>query len=127
MQKTDWVDVKKRLKKAVDQGMKVLKEGGEGARYVAGQTAHVLHLELEIHGLKARIATLMHRLGEAVYKARANGRIHADPETAKLVQDLDLLVASMKKKEAEVRRTSITRKAAGARQAPSARQAAKRK
>ena len=98
MQKTDWVEVKKRLKKAVDQGMKILKEGGEGARYVAGQTAHVLHLELEIHGLKARIATLMHRLGESVYKGRANGRVHMNPETGKIIQDLDLLTASMKKK-----------------------------
>lgn len=117
MQKTDWVEVRKRLKKAVDQGMKVLKEGGEGARYVAGQTAHVLHLEIEIHGLKARITTLMHRLGEAVFKARKNGRVPMTPEIQKITQDLDLLTTSVKKKEAEVRRTSLTRKAAGARQA----------
>lgn len=112
MQKTDWAEVRKRLRKAVDQGVKVLREGGEGARYVAGQTAHVLHLELEIHGLKARIATLMHRLGEAVYKGRTSGRVQTNSEIRKLIQDLDLLTASVKKKESEVRRTTLTRKAA---------------
>ncbi len=110
MNKTDWAEVRARLKKAIDQSVKVLKEGSEGAAYVASQTAHVLQLEMEIHRLKSRIATLMHRLGEETYQAMDDGKSQT-PEMKKLAADLDFLKDSLKKKEAEVKRTHLTRSA----------------
>lgn len=111
MEKTDWADVRNRLKKAIDQSMKVLKEGSKGAAYVAAQTAHVLQLELEIHRLKSRIATLMHRLGEETYRASGNGHARVTPEMKKLTADLDFLKDSLRKREGEVKRTHLTRTA----------------
>lgn len=112
MAKTDWMEVKNRLKKAIDQSVKILKEGGEGAAYVASQTAHVLQLEMEIHRLKSRIATLMHKLGEEAHRSMSEGEGRANPEMKKIAADINFLQQSMKKKEAEVKRTHLTRGAA---------------
>jgi hypothetical protein len=109
MERTDWAEVKRRLKKAVDQGVKVLKEGGQGARYVAGQTAHVLQLEMDIYGLKHRIARTTAELGEAVYKSLKGGRVQTTPEISRIVTDLDTLKSSLKKKQGEVHRTHLAR------------------
>lgn len=109
MEHTDWAEVKKRLKKAVDQGVKVLKESGQGARYVAGQTAHVLQLEMDIYGLKHRIVKTTEELGEAVYKALKGGKMQMTAEIGRIIADLDTLKASLKKKQSEVQRTHIAR------------------
>ena len=109
MEKTDWVEVKKRLKKAVDQGMKVLKEGSEGARYVAGQTAHVLQLEMDMYGLKHRIVKTTTELGDVVYRAMKGGKLQMTPEIQRIVSDLDTLKSNLKKRQNEVHRTHLTR------------------
>lgn len=109
MQPTDWTEVKRRLKLAVDQGVKVLKEGGQGARYVAGQTAHVLQLEMDIYGLKNRITKTLTDLGEAVYQSLKAGKVQTNAEITRLIGDLDTLKASLKKKQNEVHRTHLTR------------------
>jgi hypothetical protein len=109
MQKTDWVEVKKQLKRAVDQGMRVLKEGSEGARYVAGQTAHVLQLEMDMYGLKHRISKVTSELGESVYKSLKGGKLQTTPEIERLIADLDTLKASLKKRQSEVDRTHLAR------------------
>jgi len=109
MEHTEWSEVKKRLKKAVDQGVKVLKEGGQGARYVAGQTAHVLQLEMDIYGLKHRIAKTTVELGETVYKSLKGGKVQMTSEIERIINDLDTLKASLKKKQNEVHRTHLAR------------------
>jgi len=109
VERTDWAEVKKRLKKAVDRSVKVLKEGGQGARYVAGKTAHVLQLEMDIYGLKNRIARTTADLGESVYKSLKAGKLQMTSEIERLIDDLDTLTASLKKKQNEVRRTHLTR------------------
>lgn len=109
MDRTDWAEVKARLKKAVDQGMKVLKEGSEGARYTARKTAHVLQLEMDIYGLKNRISKTMTELGEAAYKAIKRGKFQKTAEINLLIEDLDTMTSSLKKKQNEVHRTHLTR------------------
>ncbi len=105
MKNVDWLKVKARLKKAVDQGVKVLKEGGEGMSFVAGQTAHVIQLEFEVHQLKSRIAALFQKLGEVIYRSK-NGK--AGDQAREIQRDLDLLHASLKKKQAEIKNTHLT-------------------
>lgn len=109
MERTDWAEVKSRLKKAVDQGVKALKEGSQGARYMAGQTAHVLQLEMDIYGIKARIAKLTTELGEAAYKSAKGGKLQTTAEISRILGDLDTMKSSLKKKQAEVHRTHLTR------------------
>lgn len=114
MEKTDWADVKKKLRQAVDQGMKVLKDGSEGARYAAGQTAHVLQLEMDIYGLKNRIAKTTSDLGEAAYRSMKGGKLQTTSEIEQIVADLDTLKANLKKRQNEVQRTRLTRTGAPA-------------
>jgi hypothetical protein len=109
MERTDWAEVRRRLKKAVDQGVKVLKEGSQGARYVAGQTAHVLQLEMDMYGLKHRVSKMTMELGEAVYKALKGGKLQMTTNIERLIADLDTLKASLKKKQNEVNRTHLAR------------------
>jgi phytoene dehydrogenase-like protein len=109
MERADWVEVKKRLKRAVDQGMKVLKEGSDSARYAAGQTAHVLQLEMDVYALKNRIAKSMAELGEAVYNSRKGGKIQTNAEIERIIGDLETMKASVKKKQSEIHRTHLTR------------------
>lgn len=109
MEHTDWTEVKRKLKKAVDQGVKVLKEGSQGARYAAGQTAHVLQLEMDIFGLKNRVAKLTAELGEAVYKSMKGGKLQMTADIDRIIGDLDTMKASLKKKQSEVHRTHLTR------------------
>lgn len=109
MEKTDWAEVRSRLKKAVDQGVKALKEGSQGARYAAGQTAHVLQLEMDIFGLKNRIVKLTTELGEAVYKSMKGGKLQMTADIGRIVGDLDTMKSSLKKKQSEVHRTHLTR------------------
>jgi len=108
MAKVDWGEVKDRFKKAMDKGVKVLKEGGEGVGYVAGQTAHMIQLEFEVHQLKVRIAALFHELGEVVYKAK-DGKGASSNSAREIRSDLDLLHLSLKKKQAEIKRTQLAR------------------
>src|SRR5262249_46653728 len=109
MEQSDWTEVKKRLKKAVDQGVKVLKEGSQGARYVAGQTAHVLQLEMDMYGLRHRIGKIAGELGEAVYQSLKGGKVQTNGEVERLIDDLHTLKASLKKKQVEVQRTHLAR------------------
>lgn len=114
MERTDWVEVKKRLKQAMDQGMKVLKEGGQGARYVAGQTAHLLQLEMDIYGLKSGIAKTSTELGESVYKSLKAGKLQMTADIKRLIADLDTLNANLKKKQNEAHKMHLTRSSASA-------------
>lgn len=108
--KTDWANVKKRLKKAMDQGMKILKEGTAEAKYMAGQTAHFLQLEMDVHNLKSRIEATANRLGHEIHKAMRNGRVSLTPEIKKINADLTALEATLKKKEYALKHTSVIRK-----------------
>ncbi len=106
MAKVDWVEVKDRLRTAMNKSVKVLKEGSEGVSYVAGQTAHVIQLEFEVHQIKNRIAALFQQLGEAVYKPQ---KAKAANGVGALRHDLDLLHESLRKKQAEIKRTHLAR------------------
>lgn len=110
MEKTDWEGVKKKLLRAMDQGVKILKEGTQEAKYVAGRTAHVLQLELDIYNLKSKLESAAKRLGHEVHKAIRNGRVALTPEIKKINADLTAIESALKKKEYELRHTSVTRK-----------------
>ncbi len=113
MQKTDWAGVRKKLKKAIDEGMHLLKEGTDEARYVAGQTARVLQIEMEIHRIRTRISTLTYRLGGEAHRMMRSGRLQASAEIKKVDTEIADLEEMLKKKEGELRHTTIVRKGRG--------------
>ena len=105
-----WPTVKKRLKKTIDQGIKILKEGGEEAKHIANQTAHFLELELDAHKLKSRIHKINYELGLSVSKSLENGRFHMSPRLKKLSTELANLKKSLKKREGQLHRLKFTTK-----------------
>lgn len=107
MKNHHWPTVKKRLKKTIDQGIKILKDGGEDAKHIAIQTVHFLELELDIHKLKSRIHKISYELGVAVSKSLENGRFHTGPRLKKLSSELKSLKATLKKREGQLRRTML--------------------
>ncbi|GEM_PF-6241598 len=110
MRTDEWSQVKRKFKKAVDQGMHFLKEGTEEARYVAGQTAHFIQLEVNIHSLKSRIEIVANQLGHEVQKEAKNGRLAMSPRIRELTSELGLLKAGLRKKETEIRHVSLVHK-----------------
>lgn len=109
MQKRDWEVVRRKIKKAVGQGLEVLKKGGRQASYVAGKTAHVIHLEVNIQGLRSKIEKLSNQLGHMVHDSFNNGHIRTTPEAKKLNNTIYHLERDLKKKKEELAETRITR------------------
>ncbi|MDO8461973.1 MAG: hypothetical protein Q7S98_03835 [Deltaproteobacteria bacterium] len=109
MQKRDWEVVRRKIKKAVGQGLEVLKKGGRQASYVAGKTAHVIHLEMNIQGLKSKIERLSKELGQVVHTSLTNGHIRTTPEVKKLNSAIHHLERDLKKTKTELSETRITR------------------
>ncbi len=112
MERTDWTDVKKRLKKAVDQGMKVLKEGTQEAKYMAHQTSQLIQLEVDVHRVKSRIETLSNGLGKEVHKAMKNGRIAVTPAMKKMNDEILALEKKLRREQSAIHHTSIVRRGA---------------
>ena len=79
-----WPEVKKRLKTTIDQGMKVLKEGGGETRNMVRQAAHLLELEIDIHKLKSRVEQTTYQLGTTVAQSMKNGKFQPTPKIKKI-------------------------------------------
>ncbi|MBI1909166.1 MAG: hypothetical protein HYS22_03260 [Deltaproteobacteria bacterium] len=109
MRKQDWAIIRKRIGKVVHKGVAYLKEGTKQAGYVAGKTAHVVHLEMNIQTLKSKIAKLSKELGQVVHASWTNGHIRTTPESKKLHHHLHQLERNLKQQRQELVHTHITK------------------
>lgn len=96
---TSWKNIRARLNKSVQDGLSILKEGGESAWHLAEETGQLLETQTDIHRLKSSIAKLNQHFGKEVHKTLKKGVGRITPVLKKINFKLSKLEQELAKKE----------------------------
>lgn len=119
MKKTDWLRAKDRLKEVFDEGLALLKEGAQEARYVTSRATHVVGLELDIVKVKNRLHKIYMNIGrdvtQLINRLKPISQNKKIAEMARLAARLEKMIRG---KEYEMQHVTVVRKKSATRRKP---------
>ncbi len=111
MNKTDWEQAKKKLKKAFETGMDYLKEGAREASFVKDKAVTAMGLEIDLFKLKNRLNHEYQKIGKELAHQVAKSSPLKLTQTLKMAaQEITGLEEKAKKIEKQLKNFTVTRK-----------------